>query len=255
VKDWNGREIRYAVSSSGVIIVEDYRDNLIMGGISNWPPLEIVQKLVGRRGQARFMEGTTGIPDKVLGYYCDLQSLNSEDAITWSYFGVLSRRPEHLRIDFLNALCGRLNVKSGNHRCDIELWRRLPHPDKPSLSGSEIDFSILGDEIYIIGEAKWRSREGKGQGVMKNKSQIQLRKEFLEKYSSIIFGQRESVLLYISLDLEHMSDFSSESSSVKMRRMTWSELATIQEYPNQEEFQKYYDWKKNILEKKERIDS
>lgn len=84
MKDWNGKEIQIAHSKGGVIVVSNPLDNLISTGINPWPTSEILQKLYQSR-QVRAFEGKQlESAKKGLRYYCDLQSLHSEDAITWS---------------------------------------------------------------------------------------------------------------------------------------------------------------------------
>lgn len=102
--DWNGRTVSVARSKGGVKAVSHPYDNLVRTGIANWPPPEIVQKLYKSR-QSRAFEGkdletaTSG-----LGYYCDLQSLHSEDAITWSVFGTIARAPQNILETWLRDL-------------------------------------------------------------------------------------------------------------------------------------------------------
>jgi hypothetical protein len=68
-------------------------DNLIRTGCQPWLAPEIVQKLY----QSRQVRAFTGEDLKRcrsgIGFYCDLQSINSEDSITWSVFGTVARAP------------------------------------------------------------------------------------------------------------------------------------------------------------------
>jgi len=58
----------------------------------------------------------------------------------------------------------------------IWLWRRIPHPEKPASNGvPEIDFGIETEECLVLGEAKWNSRLGVGQGVARDRNQFDLR--------------------------------------------------------------------------------
>jgi hypothetical protein len=85
-------------------------DNLIRTGISSWPPPEIIQKLYKSR-QSRAFEGKDlAIATSDLGYYCDLQSLHSEDAITWSVFGTIARAPQAVLEAWLKDLFRLLYV-------------------------------------------------------------------------------------------------------------------------------------------------
>ena len=50
-----------------------------------WPTPEITQKFYASRQQSAFRGDDLGAVVEHLGYYCDLQSLHSEDAITWNF--------------------------------------------------------------------------------------------------------------------------------------------------------------------------
>lgn len=93
MKDWNEQEIATAHSRGGVTVTTHPFDNLVRSGCSPWPPSEVVQKLY----QSRQIRAFTGVDAKSctsgLGFYCDLQSIHSEDAITWSVFGTVARSP------------------------------------------------------------------------------------------------------------------------------------------------------------------
>ena len=85
--DWNGRPITLVRTRGGVAAVSDFSDNLIRDDRLPWPPPPVVQKLYESRQSRAFDPPELAAAMKRLGFYSDLQSLNSEDAITWSYFG------------------------------------------------------------------------------------------------------------------------------------------------------------------------
>jgi hypothetical protein len=58
----------------------------------------------------------------------------------------------------------------------------LAHPDTLVSGGPEIDFGIHTDDVFLLGEAKWRSPLGEAQGVHRDKDQLTLRREFCQKY-------------------------------------------------------------------------
>lgn len=58
-----------------------------MGNTLLWPPPEIVQKLNKSNHKLAFMGKIFADPKFTLGFNSDLQSIHSEDAITWSVFG------------------------------------------------------------------------------------------------------------------------------------------------------------------------
>lgn len=104
VKDWNGRDITVVRSHGGVMALADYADNLIRDEAIPWPPPAVVQKLYeSHHGSRAFRDSRRQILTRILGVYTDLQSIHSEDAITWNFFGVLATAPEFTRVEFLNC--------------------------------------------------------------------------------------------------------------------------------------------------------
>ena len=243
IVDWNGATIEAAQSRGHVIAVADFSSNMMRPQSSPWPTAAVVQKLCasGRHASAFDYQAQRLITRK-LGFYSDLQSLHSEDAITWSFFGTLSTAQPVTRTAFLNWLLGRIGLKSGEKACAIELWRRIPHPDTQGLGGPEIDFLLQGDKTVVFGEAKWRSGEGAGQGACGRKTQLQLRREFCEIIGPAIFGDVRFVVLSVVRGDSLAAD-SEPGAGVVMRTVTWAELASWTEHPQRNEFQLYYDWK------------
>ena len=100
ILDWNGSEVSLAESRGGVLAFVDPFAGLLRGGIKDGPPPEIMRKLYKSGNQSAFRgEDLDAVVEK-LGYYCDLQSVNSEDAMTWSVFGPLIYAPSMVRVEF-----------------------------------------------------------------------------------------------------------------------------------------------------------
>src|SRR4051794_38351564 len=145
LKDWNGREFRLVRSKGGVAAVSDFADNLIRDERLPWPPPPVVQKLYESRQSRAFIGAELAAATARLGFYSDLQSLHSEDAITWSYFGPFLAETPASRARFLNWLLKRLELDefASNGSCQLDLWRRIPHPDRPTASGGpELDIVL-----------------------------------------------------------------------------------------------------------------
>ena len=189
IPNWRGQPIEVARSESGTLAVVHPRDNLIMPGTILWPPPEIVQKLHQSRRQRAFAQADLQAVTRVLGFYSDLQSLNSEDAMTWSVFGPLAYADNSTKCAFVNALFNLIGVPvSPTGVANIWLWRRILHPETLGLNGPEIDFGVKTEQAVLFGEAKWSSDVDRAQGKTGSKDQIALRREFLEKYGRAIFG-------------------------------------------------------------------
>ena len=241
--DWNGKAIPFARSKGGVKAVSHPYDNLIRTGFTAWPPPEIVQKLYKSR-QSRAFEGKDlEIATSGLGYYCDLQSLHSEDAITWSVFGTIALAPQDILELWLRDLFRLIDLPDARtDNAEISLWRRIPHPDTLVSGGPEIDVGITTSNTVILGEAKWLSGIGAAQGKAKDKDQIQLRGEFLAKYGAGIFPDRpHKVVLGISLLPNAFTDTTPEG--ISFRTTSWHHLSSITSHPLVEELTRYVEWR------------
>lgn len=244
MKDWNQTDIMCAYSKGGIPVTAHPFDNLIRTGCSPWPPPEIVQKLY-QSGHVRAFAGEDERTCKSgIGFYCDLQSIHSEDAITWSVFGTVRRASQPDLKVWLADLLKLLDLPGlKTDDAEIFLWRRVPHPDTLVPGGPEIDVGISTSNALILGEAKWQSGVGKAQGKMRDKDQIQLRGEFLKKYGSRLFPNRSAfVVLGISLFADAFEDTTPED--ITFRATTWERICSLASHPHAEELWRYFKWKK-----------
>lgn len=244
VKDWNNNPVRSVTSKGGVIALVNPFQNLVSTGISPWPPSEIVQKLYCSRQIRAYSSKDADLITSHLGYYCDLQSIHSEDAITWSIFGTVSRSSNEVRSKWLNTLFEATNLPGINcNHTEITLWRRIPHPDNLASGGPEIDVLITTANAVVLVEAKWLSKTGLKQGKAQDKDQIQLRGEYLQtlgrKYYS---GANFFAVLGIALNTTSIID--TTPYGALFRETTWSEVCGIVDHPLYEEIQNYYQWKR-----------
>ena len=101
--DWNGQHLVAVRSKGGVAAFADYDAQLIKGpGV--WPPACIVQKLYKSVHGGAFYPDDQAVLEQRLGYYTDLQSVHSEDTMTWNYFGLLSLTSPDKQAHFSNWL-------------------------------------------------------------------------------------------------------------------------------------------------------
>jgi len=242
--DWNGNIIPIAHSKGGVKAVAHPFDNLVHTGIANWPPPEIVQKLYKSRHDEAFEGKDLEIATSGLGYYCDLQSLHSEDAFTWSVFGTIARSPQGIIETWLRDLFRLIDLPdSDSANAEIFLWRRIPHPDTLVSGGPEIDVGILTSNTVIIGEAKWLSGVGAKQGKARNKDQICLRGEFLAKYGQALFPDRlHKIVLGVSL-LPNAFKNTTTSEGISFRRTLWQYICALPSHPLADALIRYGEWK------------
>jgi hypothetical protein len=249
IADWNGQPMQVVRSrGGGAIAAYDYTRNMIQTPFTPWPSAEVLQKLcASTRSGAFHPEDYSALAAK-LGFYSDLQSLNSEDAMTWSYFGPIVHTTPEVRAHFMMSLLSKIGVADHSGLASAWLWRRVVHPDKPiTMGGPEIDFGLQSGSAVILGEAKWRSKVGKGQGVNRDKDQIQLRREVLEKFGRAFFpSARTLVVLGVGIE----DDVACESTAVLdsgarviVCNLPWKALCSFDAHPLRPEVAAYYDWK------------
>lgn len=104
IEDWRGNHVDIASSNGGVLAVADPWNNVIRSGVHPWPPPELIQKIYESRQAQAYSESERAIATSKLGFYSDLQSLHSEDAITWSVFGPVVYAPPSVRSAFVKEL-------------------------------------------------------------------------------------------------------------------------------------------------------
>ena len=189
------------------------------------------------------------IATKAVGFYSDLQSLHSEDAITWSVFGPVAYAAPEIRASFVGVLLKLIGVPNGPISiANVWLWRRIPHPDTLVLGGPEVDFGLQTDDVFVIGEAKWRSSIGVGQGVKRDKDQITLRREFCEKYGRrILTTCRRFVVLGVSLAGGIVPAVEAEAEGVALQACdtTWKSVVSLDAHPVADEVRAYLSWKES----------
>ena len=242
--DWNGKNIASIKSRGGVEAVYYPYDNFIRPQNILWPPSEIVQKLY-ESIQKKSFEKDTSL--SYFGYYSDLQSINSEDAITWSVFGSLSRYCNDIRTNYVNDLIkiiGCDDIEDAKSS-DITLWRRLPHPDKLTPGGPEIDFLIQTENTLILGESKWKSKIGINQGEKGDKNQIELRISFIKKYATVIYSDvKNYVVLLVGLEARLEDEIKLyQDADIRVKYINWNEVINLAKHPLHNELKRYYDWK------------
>jgi hypothetical protein len=130
IQDWRGREIEVARSRGGVLALANVWDNLISTGVRPWPAPELIQKIYQSRQVRAFADEELHAATAKLGFYSDLQSLHSEDAITWSVFGPVIYAPPSTRVRSSGKWLSLVGVQgSSENGYPDTLIRRGPEAD------------------------------------------------------------------------------------------------------------------------------
>lgn len=255
INDWRGHEIELAQSRGSVLAFGNPWDGVMHGDVEPWPPPELVQKLYQSNHAGAFV-GAAGIAaTRFLGYYSDLQSMHSEDAVTWSLFGLIAYAASGVRARFTAQLLELLGVARPVSSARIWLWRRLPHPDSRVSGGPEIDFGIQTGDTLILGESKWRSGLGANQGKDRDKDQIQLRAEYCIKHGAAIFPDvTQFIVLAVGCGTSLLTDVhrSLAGAKVLVHEITWEKLGSLTANPFAEEFRAQLAWRTKYS-KEERV--
>ena len=249
INDWKGNSIKACRSKgkSHTLALVNPLENLLRGDVLLWPTSEIIQKFYQSDHLQDFPQEDHNALQSHLGFYCDLQSIRSEDAITWSCFGPIAHASTDIRSAFVAAFFDKLNLPQQKVEApEIWLWRRTIHPEKMNMGGPEIDFGIMTTDTVLLGEAKWKSPEAKEQGLNKNRGQIELRLQLLEKYWRIFGLKKQFVVVALSLTGGLVAPETKETDGrlISTRDATWDDVVSIYENPFQTELIRYLDWKK-----------
>jgi hypothetical protein len=246
VIDWRGNEIELVESSGGVLAFVNPWEGVVHGSVEPWPPPELVQKLYQSNHMKAFAGAANTGATSFLGYYSDLQSMHSEDAVTWSLFGPIAYASSDVRNRFTTELLELLGIPKTVGNARIWLWRRLHHPDTRVSGGPEIDFAIQTADTLILGESKWRSGFGAGQGAKRDKDQIQLRVEYCIKHGAEVYPQvSQFIVLAVGRESNLLTDAHRAlgGAKVMMCEMTWDKLAGLSANPFAEEFRAHLAWR------------
>ncbi len=246
VNDWRGNEIDLVESNGGVLAFVNPWDGVVHGGVDPWPPPELAQKLYQSNHSGAFVGAANIAATSFLGYYSDLQSMHSEDAVTWSLFGPIAYANSDVRAQFCAQLLESLGIARFVTNARIWLWRRLPHPDTRVSGGPEIDFGIQTADTLILGESKWRSGFGAGQGAKGDKDQIQLRVEYCVKHGADVFPHvNQFIVLAVGRGPNLLTEVhrASGGGKVLMHETTWEKLGALTANPFAEECRQYLAWR------------
>lgn len=239
------RTVTLAESKSGVRVTCDPRDNVVYPGEAAWPPTGLRKKLCGSRWTGATPEDDRA-PRRVDGKYCALQSLNSEDAVTWSVFGSLQCLPEETQLDVHRRLFEALELPPPARVPLVRFWRRVPHPEKPeaTASGPELDAEIQSEDSLIIIEAKWNSKVDAKLGTKGDRDQIGLRVDYCADLGQREFPSiRNWVVLGIGRSPHAFEGLTDDRSSVRVRAMSWDQIVDWFPSPLRDELHRYFRWR------------
>ncbi len=252
VKDWNGNDVAVRRSRGGVLTFERWEDNVLRGDLNPWPPEQLLKQVrgyVGHRDHFDAEDADALAAD--LGRISKIQSINSEDAVTFSWFGTLAGAAADKRRAAVQWLYDRIGIDATAKDPVIDQWSRVFHPHAPgSANGPELDARIDDpDAALIYVEAKWRAAIGTGKGKAAGirDDQIVLRRNSMRADPALEVDQRLFVVLGVS---EHKPDLAAwvepegPARPVRVAWLTWNDLSACAAHPLAEEFSRFIAWKR-----------
>jgi hypothetical protein len=246
----DGRTIALRTSLGKKIpYVENWEDNVLRTpGQTPWPA-SLLKQVRGYPAQKRWFapEDAEALAVR-LGRISKFQSLNSEDAVTWSWFGTLGCASPSTRSAVVQWLydCLDLNL-TASPDVGVDQWMRVWHPNAPNgRRGPELDARVDdpgGALIYV--EAKWNAKLGFGKGATEKSrdDQVVLRRDSFRADPKLRAHRRPFVVLGISNQRPDLAVYG-ESSDVTVGWLTWADMAQCDAHPLAREFREYLDWKR-----------
>ena len=252
---WHGRPILDARSiGSGVFAAFDWRDLVLH------PGPEIVSKAaVASRHASAFTEADLCRLRQCDNRYTDVQSLQSEDSVTWSTFG--PHVPPSALATVVDAAFG---IAGCPRMWQPTFWRRLPHPDGTG-GGPEADLMLEATDNWCFAiEAKWLSDLKSKQGKGTNRTQLEMRADSIAAKGSAL-GRRGSLVIvpgpqqyprartnsvfatYFAVDGDRYQPRES-ALQLEARAITWNQIAALlEQIPEAKEAAIYLRWRLSHL--------
>ena len=254
--DYHVVAVRYS-SGSGVPYLEDWEDNVLrLSDSEAWPPalLKQVSSYVARRSW--FGDEDADALSARLGRISKFQSLNSEDAVTWSWFGTLGLAEAETRRRTVQWLYDRLGLQlQASPDVRVDQWMRVIHPNAlKSSNGPELDARIDDAGVALIYvEAKWEAALGSGKGAAQGQKddQVVLRRDAFRAEPKLANDDREFIVLGVSNDTPDLTVYHEAPQQPPLRRvrlewLTWEDLAECDAHPLSLEFRRYLEWKRDL---------
>jgi hypothetical protein len=250
IENWNGDPVAFRRSRGGVLTFEHWEDNVL--GSPPWPEslLGQVHGYAARRSHFA-TDDAKALSAHLEGRISKFQSINSEDAVTYSWFGTLASAPVDARRAAIQWLYDQAGIPATAHAPVIDQWARVFHPNAPeSPRGPELDARIDDPDVALVYiEAKWDAKVGTGKGKVAEvpDDQIILRRDSLRNDPALKNDRRVLAILGVS---EHKPDLASwhehdgNARPAPVAWLTWNELAKCPEHPLADEFGRYLAWKR-----------
>lgn len=234
LRSYDGRmvPVRYSAGSA-VPYVECWEDNVLRPpDLDQWPAALLKQVRGYVAHKSWFAEDDAEALAARLGRISKFQSLNSEDALTWSWFGTVAFAEQETRRRTIQWLYDRLGLELlASPQVAVDHWMRVVHPNAPgSTRGPELDARIDDHGVALIYvEAKWDAALGTGKGAVEGEEddQVVLRRAAMRADPALVEDRRAFVVLGMSNEMPDLSVYEEAPQQPPLRPvaitwLTWS---------------------------------
>ena len=214
------RAVRFSRGSRHVAYAERWEKNVLPPPVGQDWPASLLKQVSAYRARADwFTPEDAEALSAHTGYISKMQSLRSEDAITWSWFGTLALGAPEAKQAVLSWLYARIGLElSASEDPIVDQWPRVFHPNSPgSPNGPELDARIDDSgAVLVYVEAKWEAAIGTGKGAEDGDrdDQVVLRRDSMRKDPSLRGDKRSFVVLGISNAVPDLTPYSEPHRAV-----------------------------------------
>lgn len=239
LKDWNGRTVAAERSRSGMIAVHDFRDNLVCAPRGDTLPPGIADRIRASDPPPDFDDESMLKLSGHLGFYCDLQSLDHVDPVTWSVFGSLAAADAAVKSSWTSELYTRLGLSlDASDPSEISVWRSL----KTGQNGDSpipFDASVVTCDSAVFFEASWLD-----DGAVPGSGGLLHKLESLSEFVRSGGGTMRDRIVLVTLNLHGGPSLRpGRYGGVELHRMSWQYLISQDSHPLCGEINRYYDWR------------
>lgn len=192
--------------------------------------------------------------------YTDLQSANSEDAMTISYFSSLEFSfIEQERVEWVRWLVRKLKLPIDPAKITLarlNLFRKVAQAETGRRGGRELDILITTNVAIFLIEAKWTGDVTCGQGTNRDLNQIELDRLYaqwlLRHLPALVDNAADFYVVLVGIHLQKKDAFTKNQDAPPFfeRSITLEDLCADEcPHPNIEDVHEYFDWRIDLMKR------
>lgn len=246
VNDWNGKEIEVCYSANTQIFATLHPNQNIVSMRDNaFQSPELKRKYAISCEDSNF--GKSSILSNrnwSLGYYCELQSILSPQAIAWSVFGSISHATSIVQRNWMMDFFSSINLEEPDvNDAQFFFWRKLLDAKKATKPSPEIDIMITTPNSLNMVLCYWNINASNTQTNLIKERILELDECLYEMNPSHLANERTLNLIVIDQNTHLQEADLQNQLNHKFSTTTWQTICNFKSHPSYREIQRYYDWK------------